>query len=230
MALSSLSGPRLAPLQGPASHLVVLVHGYGSDGNDLIGLAPHWQSALPGAAFAAPNAPDPVAGSSGFQWFPISRIDPREMLKGVETAGPALEQFLDEELARLSLPPERLMLVGFSQGTMLSLHVGLRRAVPPAAIVGLSGLLAGPVPERADGPPVFLAHGDADQVIPVQAMLAAAAMLGIAGRRAQWHMAHGVGHGVDPETMALAGGFLGLAFRGLLHAEGPASSQLGTKA
>jgi phospholipase/carboxylesterase len=230
MALSSLSGPRLAPLQGPASHLVVLVHGYGSDGNDLIGLAPHWQNALPGAAFAAPNAPDPVAGSSGFQWFPISRIDPREMLKGVETAGPALEQFLDEELARLSLPPERLMLVGFSQGAMLSLHVGLRRAVPPAAIVGLSGLLAGPVPERADGPPVFLAHGDADQVIPVQAMLAAAAMLGIAGRRAQWHMAHGVGHGVDPETMALAGGFLGLAFRGLLHAEGPASSQLGTKA
>jgi len=230
MALASLSGPRLAPLQGPASHLVVLVHGYGSDGNDLIGLAPHWQSLLPGAAFAAPNAPDPVAGSSGFQWFPISRIDPQEMLKGVEAAGPALEQFLDEELARLSLPPEKLMLVGFSQGTMLSLHVGLRRAVPPAAIVGLSGLLAGPVPKRADGPPVFLAHGDADQVIPVQAMLAAATMLGVAGRPTQWHMAQGIGHGVDPETMALAGDFLALASRGLLYAEGPASSPLGTKA
>jgi phospholipase/carboxylesterase len=230
MALASLSGPRLAPLQGPASHLVVLVHGYGSDGNDLIGLAPHWQSLLPGAAFAAPHAPDPVAGSSGFQWFPISRIDPQEMLKGVEVAGPALEQFLDEELARLSLPPEKLMLVGFSQGTMLSLHVGLRRAVPPAAIVGLSGLLAGPVPERADGPPVFLAHGDADQVIPVQAMLAAAVLLGKAGRATQWHMAQGVGHGVDPQTMALAGGFLRLASQGLLRQSGPASSALGTKA
>ena len=227
--MPSLSGPRLAPLNGPASHLVVLVHGYGSDGNDLIGLAPHWQSALPGAAFAAPNAPQPVAGSSGFQWFPISRIDPQEMLKGVEAAGPALDVFLDEELARLSLPPERLMLVGFSQGTMLSLHVGLRRAVPPAAIVGLSGLLAGPVPKRDDGPPIFLAHGDADQVIPVQAMLAAAVMLGKAGRRAQWHMAPGVGHGVDPQTMELAGDFLGLASQGLLHRAGPASSLLGTE-
>jgi phospholipase/carboxylesterase len=230
MAAVSLSGPRLAPLQGAASHLVVLVHGYGSDGNDLIGLAPHWQSLLPGAAFVAPNGPSPVSGSSGFQWFPISRIDPQEMLKGVEAAGPALEQFLDEELARLSLPPERLMLVGFSQGTMLSLHVGLRRAVPPAAIVGLSGMLAGPAPKRADGPPVFLAHGDADQVIPVQAMLAAAAALAMAGRPTQWHMAQGVGHGVDPETMALAGGFMGLAFQGLLRSHGPASSLLGTSA
>src|SRR5476651_253942 len=174
MALRSLSGPRLAPLEGPASHLVVLVHGYGSDGNDLIGLAPHWQSQMSGAAFVAPNGPDPVPGSPGFQWFPISRIDPRDMQKGVESAAPMLEQFLEEELARLSLPPERLMLVGFSQGTMLSLHIGVRRAVPPAAIVGLSGLLPGPPPQRDDGPPIFLAHGDADQVIPVQAMLAAA--------------------------------------------------------
>jgi phospholipase/carboxylesterase len=230
MALRSLSGPRLEPLQGPASHLVVLVHGYGSDGNDLIGLAPHWQSQMPGAAFVAPNGPDPMPGSPGFQWFPISRIDPQEMRKGVDAAGPVLEQFLDEELARLSLGPERLILVGFSQGAMLSLHIGLRRAVPPAAVVSLSGLLPGPAPKRDDGPPIFLAHGDADQVVPVQAMLAAAAMLGVAGRAAQWHLAHGVGHGVDPETMALAGGFLGLAYRGLLHRPGPASSVLGTKA
>ena len=229
MALRSLSGPRLAPLQGPASHLVVLVHGYGSDGNDLIGLAPHWQSLMPRAGFAAPNAPDPLPGSPGYQWFPISRIAPNEMQKGIDSAGPVLEQFLDEELARFSLPPERLMLVGFSQGTMLCLHVGLRRAVPPAGIVGLSGLLAGPPPERDDGPPVFLAHGDADQVIPAQAMLAAASQLGAAGRAVQWHLAHGIGHGVDPETMALAGGFLGLAYQGLLTQSGPVSSLLGTR-
>ena len=230
MALRSLSGPRLAPLQGPASHLVVLVHGYGSDGNDLIGLAPHWQPLLPGAAFVAPNAPDPVPGSPGYQWFPISRIDPREMQKGVEGVAALLDQFLDEELARLSLPPEKLILVGFSQGTMLSLHVALRRAVPPAGVVGLSGLLPGPPPERPDGPPVFLAHGDADQVIPVQAMLAAASALGAAGRTVQWHLARGVGHGVDPETMALAGGFLKLAFAGFPNPQGPASSLLGTRA
>jgi len=226
MNLRPLSGPRLEPLAGPASHLVVLVHGYGSDGDDLIGLAPHWQKQLPGAAFAAPHAPDPVPGSGGYQWFPISRIDPHEMQKGVESVGPVLDRFLDAELARLSLPGDRLILVGFSQGTMLSLHVGLRRAVPPAAIVGLSGLLAGPAPERADGPPVFLAHGDADQVIPVQAMLMAATALGEAGMRVQWHLAHGIGHGVDPQTIALAGEFMELACHGLLTGVGPASTPL----
>ena len=224
MALRSLSGPSLAPLQGPATHLVVLVHGYGSDGQDLIGLAPHWQQALPGAHFVAPNAPDPVPGSPGYQWFPISRIDPAEMHRGVESAGPVLDQFLDAELKRHQLPPERLILVGFSQGAMLSLHLGLRRAVPPAAIVGLSGLLTAPPPPRADGPPIFLAHGDADQVVPPQAMLMAAVMLGAAGRAVQWHMANGVGHGVDPETMAQAGQFLALAGAGLLLSQGPVSS------
>ncbi len=226
MSLPSLSGPRLEPLKGPATHLVVLVHGYGSDGEDLIGLAPHWQKQMPGAAFAAPNAPDPVPGSSGYQWFPISRIDPKEMQKGVESVGPVLDRFLDEELARLSLPPERLILIGFSQGTMLSLQVGLRRAVAPAAIVGLSGMLAGPPPERGDGPPVFLAHGDADQVIPVQAMLMAVSALGEAGYRVQWHLAHGVGHGVDPQTIDLAGDFMELAVSGHLVGSGPASSLL----
>jgi phospholipase/carboxylesterase len=226
MALRSLSGPNLPPLKGPPSHLVVLVHGYGSDGNDLIGLAPHWQAMMPGAVFVAPNAPDPLPGSPGYQWFPISRIDPEEMRKGVENAGPLLDRFLDAELARQSLAPDKLILVGFSQGTMLSLHVGLRRAVPPAAIVGLSGLLAGLPPERGDGPPVFLAHGDADQIVPVQAMLMAASALGQAGVPVQWHLAPGIGHGVDPETIALAGGFLGLAFRGFLARPGPASSRL----
>jgi phospholipase/carboxylesterase len=229
MASRSLDGPRLAPLDGPASHLVVLVHGYGSDGDDLLGLAPHWQPQIPGAAFASPNAPDPVPGSSGYQWFPISRIDPREMQTGVDAVGSVLDQFLDEELRRVSLPPEKLILVGFSQGTMLSLHVGLRRAVPPAAIIGLSGLLPGPPPDRSDGPPIFLSHGDADQVIPAQAMLAAASVLGAAGRTVQWHLAHGVGHGVDPATIALIGDFLALAAQGLLHRPGPASSLLGTK-
>jgi phospholipase/carboxylesterase len=227
MAFRPLSGPSLPPLKGPASHLVVLVHGYGSDGNDLISLAPHWQQQLPGAAFIAPHAPDPLPGSPGYQWFPISRIDPDEMLTGVERAGPILNEFLDAELAKRSLPPDRLMLVGFSQGTMLSLYLGLRRAIPPAAIVGLSGMLPGAPPENCEGPPIFLAHGSADQVVPVQGMLAAATALGSVGRTVQWHLAHGVGHGVDPETMTLAGAFLGLAFRGLLATNGPASSPLG---
>jgi phospholipase/carboxylesterase len=148
----ALSGPTLAPARGPATHLVVLVHGYGADGQDLLGLANHWQGLLPTVAFAAPNAPTRVPGSPGYQWFPISRIDPHEMQKGVEVAGPQLDEYLDGELARLGLPPENLALAGFSQGTMLSLHVGLRRKVRPAAIVGFSGLLAG-LPRPGDPAP-----------------------------------------------------------------------------
>jgi phospholipase/carboxylesterase len=215
----ALSGPTLPAARGAATHLVVLVHGYGADGQDLIGLAPHWQSLLPTAAFAAPNAPMRIPGGPGYQWFPISRIDPHEMQKGVEAAGPALDAYLDGELARLGLPPERLALVGFSQGTMLSLHLGLRRKV--AAIVGFSGLLAG-APPAGDMPPVLLTHGDSDTVIPAPAMFLAANQLGLAGARVQWHLARGMGHGIDPEGLAMAGQFLNLAFAGLLKTSGEA--------
>jgi phospholipase/carboxylesterase len=215
----ALSGPTIAPARGPATHLVVLVHGYGADGQDLIGLAQHWQGLLPTVAFAAPNAASRIPGGPGFQWFPISRIDPHEMQKGVEAAAPALDAYLDAELARLNLPPERLALAGFSQGTMLSLHVGLRRKVRPAAIVGFSGLLAGP-PPAGDIPPILLTHGDSDQVIPAQAMFLAASQLGLAGAAVQWHLAPGMGHGIDPDGLAMAGEFLALAFRGLLKSQG----------
>jgi phospholipase/carboxylesterase len=217
----ALSGPTLAPARGPATHLVVLVHGYGADGQDLIGLAQHWRDLLPTVAFAAPNAPMRIPGGPGYQWFPISRIDPHEMQKGVEVAGPTLDEYLDGELARLGLPPERLALVGFSQGTMLSLHLGLRRKVRPAAIVGFSGLLPG-APLGGEIPPILLTHGDSDTVIPPPAMFLAANQLGLAGARVQWHLARGMGHGIDPEGLAMAGQFLNLAFAGLLKTSGEA--------
>jgi phospholipase/carboxylesterase len=220
----ALSGPTLAPARGPATHLVVLVHGYGADGQDLLGLANHWQGLLPTVAFAAPNAPTRIPGGPGYQWFPISRIDPQEMKKGVEAAGPALDEYLDGELARLGLPPERLALAGFSQGTMLSLHVGLRRKVRPAAIVGFSGLLPGPPPPASESegeiPPILLTHGDSDSVIPPQAMFLAANQLGLAGACVQWHLAPGMGHGIDPDGLAIAGQFLSQAFQGLLKTQG----------
>ena len=212
-----LSGPRLPPQRGPATHLVVLCHGYGADGNDLIGLAPHWQRNLPTAAFVAPNAPEPCAGSpTGFQWFPISRLEPKEMQKGVESAADLLNAFLDAELTRLELPADRLALVGFSQGTMMSLHVGLKRAAKPAAIVGYSGMLARGSemePLASDAPPILLVHGDADTMIPPDAMFASAAMLGHAGACVQWHIASGVGHGIDPVGLEMGGTFLAMAFR-----------------
>jgi phospholipase/carboxylesterase len=216
----SLTGPRLAPARGPATHLVVLCHGYGADGNDLIGLAPLWQRLLPTVAFTAPNAPEPCAGAPmGYQWFPISRLDPHEMQRGVQSAAAALDGFIDAELKRLDLPAERLALVGFSQGTMMSLQVGLRRAVKPAAIVGYSGMvtesddLARVAPEA---PPILLVHGDADTMIPPDFLFASATTLGRAGAAVQWHLSRGLGHSIDEQGLALGGLFLTMAFRGQL--------------
>jgi phospholipase/carboxylesterase len=218
----ALSGPRLPPARGEATHLVVLAHGYGADGNDLIGLAPHWQRLLPTVAFAAPNAPERCAGSPGYQWFAISRLDPQEMQKGVESAAPIFEAFLESELARLNLPPERLALVGFSQGTMLSLQVGLRRAVKPAAIIGYSGMLAGaPPPLGADTPPILLVHGDADPMIPAQALFMSVGTLGQAGAAVQWHLSPGIGHSIDEAGLLMGGVFLTQAFRGQLTRKSP---------
>ena len=220
LGVRNLTGPRLPPVRGTATHLVVLAHGYGADGNDLIGLAPLWQRLMPTVAFAAPNAPEPCAGSpSGYQWFPISRLDPQAMKSGVESAASSLNAFLDAELSRLNLPPERLALVGFSQGTMMSLQVGLRRSVKPAAIVGFSGMLANSDNLDSLGrlaPPILLVHGDADPMIPADYMFAGAGALGAAGAAVQWHLSPRVGHSIDEHGMALAGTFLAMAFRGLL--------------
>lgn len=230
MARHQLSGPRLAPARGAATHLVVLCHGYGADGNDLIGLAPHWQALLPTVSFVAPNAPEPCAGSpTGYQWFAITRLDPSEMKKGVEGAAGTLNEFLDSELARLNLPPERLALVGFSQGTMMSLHVGLSRAVKPAAIVGYSGMLAGDQPLEPvgpDAPPILLVHGEANSMIPAQALFMSANALGHAGASVQWHVSGGVGHAIDPDGLSLGGVFLAMALGGTLKRSGEISCPL----
>jgi phospholipase/carboxylesterase len=214
----ALSGPRLPPARGPATHLVVLCHGYGADGNDLIGLAPHWQRELPTVAFCAPNAPERCAGSpTGYQWFGIGRLDPHELQRGVESASGALNAYLDAELQRLDLAPDRLALVGFSQGTMMSLALGLARAIKPAAIVGYSGLLArGTALETLppDAPPIFLSHGEADDLIPAEAMLASALSLGAAGAMVRWHISPGLGHGIGQDGMALGGRFLAAGLRG----------------
>jgi phospholipase/carboxylesterase len=215
-----LNGPRLPAAGGTADRLIVFAHGYGADGNDLIGLGRHWQRLLPTAAFASPHAPERCPGSpTGYQWFAITRMQPDEMLRGVERAAPILNAFIDGELARLGLDASRLALVGFSQGTMMSLHVGLRRKVPPAAIVGFSGALPGAdrLPAEIVGrPPVLLVHGDADEMIPVQALHAAANGLGAAGVPVRWHVSRGIGHGIAPDGLDLAGRFLADAFAGKL--------------
>jgi phospholipase/carboxylesterase len=214
----ALNGPRLGPARGQATHLVVLCHGYGADGNDLIGLAPHLQRALPTAAFAAPHAPERCTmGGAGYQWFPLSRFDQHELARGVEAAAPSLDAFLDSELKRLNLAADRLALLGFSQGTMMALHVGLRRRPAPTCIVGFSGVLVAPekLPKLdSPGPPILLTHGDADQTIPIAAMFQSALALGGAGFAVRWHISHGLGHGIDGDGLSLGGQLIADTFAG----------------
>jgi phospholipase/carboxylesterase len=219
--MAELDGPRLEPRSGHARQLVVFLHGYGADGNDLIDIGRAWQDLLPDAAFVSPHAPRPCGQAPmGREWFPLTFRNPDERWTGVNEAAPILERFLDAELKRRDLPPSALALVGFSQGTMMSLHVGMRRSVAPAGIVGYSGMFV--MPENIDvasfaaeirsKPPVLLIHGDADQLIPVQALFHAAQSLAALGIPAQWHISPGVGHGIDQEGLRQGGEFLGRCF------------------
>lgn len=221
--MTTLTGPSVPAASGRTEQLVILAHGYGADGNDLISLAPYWQRLLPNASFVAPNAPERCDVGFGYQWFPISRLDPAEILRGILAAAPVFDRFIDEELARHGLDETKLALVGFSQGTMMSLHVGLRRKRAPAAIVGYSGALAGAerlADEIACRPPVLLVHGDMDDMLPVSRMHHAAEALGAAGLSVRWHVSRGLGHGIDPEGLELGGQFLMDAFAGSLTAAG----------
>jgi phospholipase/carboxylesterase len=220
--MADLDGPRLEPRSGNAKQLVVFLHGYGADGNDLIDIGRAWQSLLPDAAFVSPHAPNPCGQAPvGREWFPLTFRDHNERWIGVNQAAPVLNGFLDAELARRKLPPSALALVGFSQGTMMALHVGLRRAVAPKAIVGYSGILVTPedldpnqfAAEIKSRPPVLLVHGDQDPLIPVQALLQAAQGLASLEVPVEWHISPGIGHGIDPEGLRHGGEFLTRAFR-----------------
>lgn len=218
---SLIDGPRAGPADGGRpSALVVLLHGYGSNGEDLISLAPHLSRAAPGALFVAPDAPEPVPGvPGGRQWFGLATMAAASLERGVRAAAEPLSRFLDRELARHALEHDRLALVGFSQGAMMALHVGLRRDPGPCAIIGFSGALAGAQALRAEArawPAVLLVHGDLDDRIPVDAMFEAADAIAAAGGSAQWHVSYGTPHAIGPDGLHLAGAFLKDALAGRL--------------
>jgi phospholipase/carboxylesterase len=219
---AELDGPRLVPRSGAARQLVVFLHGYGADGNDLINIGQAWQGLMPQAAFVSPHAPEPCGMAPvGRQWFPLTFRDPNERWVGVNAAAPILNRFLDNELQRHKLPASALALVGFSQGTMMALHVGLRRAAAPAAIVGYSGLLVLPPNAEPNAvakditarPPVLLIHGDRDDLIPVQALTHATQGLAALGVPVEWHISQGIGHGIDGEGLRQGGEFLARQLR-----------------
>ena len=208
-----IDGPRAPPASGGApTSLVILLHGYGSNGEDLISLAPYWRDALPGTAFVSPNAPEPCPGApGGYQWWGLGSMDAGARTAGAARAAPVLDAFIDAELARHDLTESELALVGFSQGTMMALQVGPRRARQLAGIVGYSGMLADPAAladPATTRPPILLIHGDADPMIPIAAFHQAQAALEANGFAVESHVSRGLGHSIDMAGLQLGGRFL----------------------
>jgi phospholipase/carboxylesterase len=208
-----LDGPQFGPAAGgPPDQLVILLHGLGADGQDLIGIAPHWAQVLPNALFLSPNAPFPCdMAPYGYQWFSVQDRSPEAMLSGVRMAASPLDAFIETAMGNAGLDESRTALVGFSQGTMMSLFVGPRRERPLAGIVGYSGRLIAPEllkEEIRSRPPVLLAHGTADEVVPYSSLAAAEQGLTAAGIAVETLSCPGVGHGIDQEGLIRGAQFL----------------------
>jgi len=202
-----LDGPRWGPASGkPAEQLVVLCHGVGADGFDLIDLAPTWSRALPDAAFVSPHAPSVHDSGFGRQWFSLADRTPSLLEAGVRRAATSLGPFIDTELARLALAPDRYALMGFSQGAMTALFTGLRRAPAPRLILAFSGALLAPASlasELAGRPPVLLVHGEDDEVVPAARSREAERSLAAAGVPVEAVFVPGLGHGIDDTGFAM---------------------------
>lgn len=211
--MAVLTGPERPAMSGQADSLVIFLHGYGADGADLIGLSDPLAPHLPNTRFLAPNAPQPCLNNPmGYQWFPIPWLDGTDEAEAAVAAGEAfaaLDAYLDAVAGQT--PPERTILFGFSQGTMMSLQVGLRRKAALAGIVGFSGRLLFPERLKAEivtKPPVLLVHGDDDPVVPFASLGEAADALTAAGVETYAHVSRGIGHGIAPDGLSVALGFI----------------------
>ncbi|NOR61211.1 MAG: prolyl oligopeptidase family serine peptidase [Rhodobacteraceae bacterium] len=209
--MAELSGPTRAAKSGNSKYMVVFVHGYGADGNDLIGLAEPLAEHLPDVVFHAPNAPQRCTGNPmGFQWFPIPWLDSSseaEATEGMASAAALLNEWLDETMKAEGVDEAHTLLVGFSQGTMMSLHIAPRRAEPLAGVVGFSGRLMAPETledEALSRLPILLIHGDEDPVVPLQSLPEAADALTKVGYEVYTHISKGTGHGIAPDGLQLA--------------------------
>lgn len=207
----SLNSERKDAQSGNATSLVIFLHGFGADARDLIGLADPLAPHLPDTTFLSVNAPDRCAvNPSGYQWFPIPWIDgSSEVEAGIAMAASVdkLDTWLTATLANEQIAPGRTALVGFSQGTMMSLHVGPRREESLAGIVGFSGRLLNPEALKADirtRPPVLLVHGDRDDVVPYSSMQEAQSGLKEAGLEAETFTSQGTAHGIAPDGLTIA--------------------------
>lgn len=209
--MRELKSGRKGAQKGKAKHLVILVHGYGADGNDLFGLADPLGEHLPDAVFYAPDAPNKCSGNPfGFEWFPIPWLDgsSEEAAKaGMDLATGDLNGFIDSTMQAEGIGPDKTIIIGFSQGTMMSLHILPRRDQPMAGLVGFSGRLL--EPEKLENEivshlPILLVHGDEDQMVPPASMPEAADALTAQGFSVYTHVSKGTGHGIAPDGLGVA--------------------------
>ncbi|MDZ4382931.1 MAG: phospholipase [Parvibaculum sp.] len=210
----SLSALRRPAASGKAEWLVVFLHGYGSSGADLMSFAGYWQPSMPDVAFVAPDGPTPTK-DGGFQWIGKRPAGDPKLYEDAVAAAPQLYAFIDAELALENLDASRLALVGFSQGTVMALHLGLRRTVAPAAVLGYSGGLAGAdklKEEIVSKPPVMLVHGEQDALAPLYGMMTSVKALSEAGVACQGIPIPGLGHAVDANALIYGARFLLSAF------------------
>lgn len=211
---ASLNSLRRDARSGAAEWLVVFLHGYGSAGADLMTFADYWQSSMPNVAFVAPDGPTP-AKDGGFQWIGKRPAGDPKLYDDAVDAAPQLHAFLDAELARINLDASRLALVGFSQGTVMALHLGLRRAVAPAALLGYSGGLVGAdrlSSEMTSKPPVMLVHGEQDELAPLYGMMASVKAMTEADVVCQGVPLPNLGHAVNADALIYGARFLLSAF------------------
>ena len=210
----TLTGPSRPPLQPPVKQLIIFLHGYGADGNDLLSLGETFAESLQSAAFCAPDAPFPGELGFGRQWFSLPTVSFPVLARGVAEAVPILDAYIDQQLARFALTERSLALVGFSQGAMMALSTGLRRRQPLAGIIACSGALADPTlpTEIRSRCPVLLVHGDQDQVVPFAAMADAEVKLKALNVKTESVMRGGMGHGIDPPAIAASYRFLQQVF------------------
>ena len=212
----ALEATRKEPVSGETRSCVVFLHGYGANAADLIGLADPLGEHLPDTLFIAPDAPEACIGAPmGFQWFPIPWIDgssEEESRAGLDRAAADLDAFLDGVMVDEDLLPEQVIVLGFSQGTMMALHVVPRREDPVAGIVAFSGRLLEPESledEVICRPPVLLIHGDEDDVVPPQSLpQAAEALQGAGWKEVYAHIMKGTGHGIAPDGLSVALAFM----------------------